>query len=46
MARVFLRGIRVNSKEELAERIYKYMDEVNAEPVVYRWKFKMDEITA
>jgi len=46
MARVFLRGIRVNSKEELVERIYKYMDEVNAEPVVYRWKFKMDEITA
>jgi len=44
MARAFLRGIRVASKEELVERIYKYMDEVNAEPVVYRWKFKMDEI--
>jgi transposase len=45
MARAFLRGIRVSSKEELVERIYKYMDEVNAEPVVYRWNFKMDEIT-
>ena len=44
MARAFLRGIRVNSKEELVERIYKYMDEVNDAPVVYRWKFKMDEI--
>jgi len=44
MARAFLRGIRVKSKEELVERIYKYMDEVNAAPVVYRWKFKMDEI--
>jgi transposase len=44
MARAFLRGIRVSSKEELVERIYKYMDEVNADPVVYRWKFKMDEI--
>ena len=46
MARAFLRGIRVNSKEELVERIYKYMDEVNATPVVFRWKYKMDEITA
>ena len=46
MARAFLRGIRVNSKDELVERIYRYMDEVNAAPVVYRWKFKMDEITA
>jgi len=46
MARAFLRGIRVSSKEELIERIYQYMNEVNAEPVVYRWKFKMDEISA
>jgi len=46
MARAFLRGIRVNTKEELIERIYKYMDEVNATPVVYRWKYKMDDITA
>jgi len=44
MARAFLRGIRVKSKEELVERIYKYMDEVNSAPVVYRWKYKMDEI--
>ena len=44
MARAFLRGIRVKSKDELVERIYRYMDEVNAAPVVYRWKFKMDEI--
>jgi len=46
MARAFLRGIRVNTKEELVERIYLYMDEVNAAPVVYRWKYKMDDITA
>lgn len=43
-AKVCLRGIRVKTKEELVERIYQYMDEVNAEPVVYRWKYKMDEI--
>ena len=43
-ARVCLKGIRVNSKEDLVRRIYQYMDEVNAEPVVYRWKYKMDEL--
>ena len=45
MANQFLRGIRVNSKEELVERIYKYIDEINECPVVYRWKYKLDEIT-
>ena len=44
MTRQMLRGIRVNSKQELANRIYKYFDEVNHEPVVYHWKYKMDEI--
>lgn len=43
-ARVCLKGIRVNSKDELIQRIYQYMDEVNEEPVVYRWKYKMDEM--
>lgn len=44
MTKQMLRGIRVNSKQELEERIYKYFDEVNREPVVYHWKYKMDEI--
>lgn len=43
-ARVCLRGIRVKSKEELIERIYQYINEVNEVPVVYHWKYKMDEI--
>lgn len=43
-ARVCLKGIRVKTKEELVDRIYRYMDEINQEPVVYRWKYKMDEI--
>lgn len=43
-ARVCLKGIRVKSKEELVQRIYQYMHEVNAQPVVYRWKYKMDNI--
>ena len=40
-----LKGIRVNSKKELANRIYLYFDEVNREPVVYRWTYKMEEIS-
>ena len=45
LARVCLKGIRVASKAELVERIYRYFDEVNAVPVVYHWKYKMDEVT-
>lgn len=45
MTKQMLRGIRVNTKEELTERIYKYFDEVNREPVIYHWKYKMDEIS-
>ena len=45
ITRQMLRGIRVASKEELAERIYQYFDDINQEPVVFRWKYKMDEIS-
>lgn len=45
MARTFLRHIRVSSKDELKERILKGIREINAAPVVHRWK-KFDlEIT-
>lgn len=44
MTKQMLRGIRVKSKEELEERIYKYFDEVNKDPIVYHWTYKMDEI--
>ena len=44
MSRSFLRAIRVKSKEELKNRILKYLDEVNMYPVVFRWKYKLDEI--
>lgn len=43
MARTMLRAIRVSSKQELIDRIHQYFEEVNAEPVVFRWKYKMDE---
>jgi transposase len=38
MARTFLRQIRVQSREELRERILKGIAEINEEPVVHRWK--------
>lgn len=44
MTKQMLKGIRVASKEELSERIYQYFDEINAEPVVYHWTYKMNEI--
>ena len=44
MTRQMLRGIRVSSKDELKERIYRYFDEVNAEPVVYRWKWNLSDV--
>ena len=44
MTKQMLRGIRVKSKEELVTRIYQYFNEINKEPVVYHWKYKMDEI--
>lgn len=43
MARSMLREIRVASKQELIERIHLYFQEINAAPVVFRWKYKMDE---
>lgn len=45
MARTMLRGIRVHSKEELKKRILKYLDEINSEPVVFKWKYKMETIS-
>ena len=44
MTRQMLRGIRVSSKDELRERILRYFKEVNADPVVYRWKWNLSDI--
>ncbi len=44
MTRSMLRGIRVASKQELIDRIHQYFEEINADPVVFRWKYKMDEV--
>lgn len=37
MARTFLRHIRVQSWEELRNRILKGIEEINADPVIHRW---------
>jgi transposase len=38
MARTFLRHIRVKSWEELRDRILRGIAEINAAPVVHRWR--------
>jgi transposase len=38
MARTFLKGIRVKSREELKQRILQGVREMNLAPVVVRWK--------
>ena len=43
MTRTMLREIRVNTKQELIDRIHLYFREVNATPVIFRWKYKMNE---
>jgi len=44
MTRAMLREIRVHTKQELVDRIHLYFQEVNAAPVIFRWKYRMDEI--
>jgi transposase len=41
MARSVLRGIRVASKAELKQRIMAYLDNLNREPVVHTWSYKI-----
>ncbi len=45
MTKTFLRGIRVNSKDELKQRILKWIKEINESPVVFRWKWGLDSIS-
>lgn len=45
MTRTVLRAIRVSSKNELKERIEKYITEVNEQPVIFRWRYGLDSIS-
>ncbi len=42
MARTMLKGIRVNSKEELKSRIRQFIAQINESPVIFRCKYGMD----
>ena len=39
-----LNKLRVKSKEDLIAIISRWLDAVNADPVVYRWKWKLEDI--
>src|ERR1700724_1893489 len=41
-ARSVLRHIRVNSKHELKQRIIELINDLNRDPVIYRWRYKID----
>lgn len=45
ITRTFLRKLRVNSIEELKNRFEIYFNEINEMPVIYKWKYKLDEIS-
>jgi transposase len=44
ITRSFLRNIRVDSLNELIDRIYLGLEEINNDPVIFRWKYKMDDM--
>jgi hypothetical protein len=41
LAKTLSRGIRVHSKKELRAHLELYLPEVNQEPVVFKWKYKL-----
>ena len=43
-ARRTLRGIRVFSKDESEERILRYLEEADAEPVACRWRWSLSDM--
>ena len=44
MSRSVLRGMRVQSKEEFADRIRQYWDLLNTQPVQFHWKYGLDDL--
>ena len=43
LARSVLRRIRVQSKQELKDRIVAALDDINRHPVVHTWSYKLDK---
>jgi transposase len=44
LARTLLRGIRADTPEELIARIVGHLEELNQDPVVFHWKYGLDQI--
>jgi ABC-type lipoprotein release transport system permease subunit len=43
LARSVLRHVRVTSKHELRERLMAFISDINREPVVHTWRYKIDD---
>jgi hypothetical protein len=43
LARSVLRHIRVSSKHELKERLMAFIDDINHQPIVPTWHYKIDD---
>ena len=46
MARSILRGMRVSSLEDLKQRLLLFIEEANRKPVVFRWRYGLELISA
>ena len=44
LAKQALQGLRVKSKADLVTRIEEWLKRTNKERVVYRWKWKLEDI--
>ena len=44
LSRQALRNLRGKSKEDLIKRIEDWLEETNSEQVVFRWKWKLEDI--
>jgi hypothetical protein len=43
LARSVLRHIRVSSKHELKERLIAFINDINHQPIVRTWHYKIDD---
>jgi transposase len=45
LAKTLLRGIRASSKEELRQRIERHLQELNRDPLVMKWSYRLHTIS-
>ena len=44
MAKIFLSSLRVDTKDELKQRILKWIEEINESSIGFWWKYGLDSI--